>query len=411
MLSLLRTRSFALLWTGGLVSVAGDWVLIAALPYFVYQATGSTVATAGMIAAELAPSVVLGSIAGVFVDRWDRKRVLVLGNLLQAAVVLLLVVVPERGALWIVYAVAAAQATISTFTNPAETALLPTVIGTGDLTAANALNVLNNRIGRLAGLPLGGAMLAAFGLGAVVYVDAASFVVAAVLIAFVVAPARPVATEDADARVRSAWRAFWRDWRDGLALIRRDRDIALLFVVFGIATFGGTMLDPLTVAWARDALRVGPDVYALLSTVHAAAGIAGALAVARFRARVAPPELIGYASLVAGGALALKYNVPSVPLAFAMNAVGGVSSVASSIGVETLAMSTVSEEFRGRVFGALNATLALLSLSGAVVGGVLGEVFGTVTMLNVASALVAFTGVIALVAFRAQRPAAYTSRH
>ena len=73
----LLRRDFALLWTGGLVSIAGDWVLNAALPFFVYERTGSTIATAGMIVAELAPGVVIGSIAGVFVDRWDRKHVLV----------------------------------------------------------------------------------------------------------------------------------------------------------------------------------------------------------------------------------------------------------------------------------------------------------------------------------------------
>src|ERR671914_959135 len=103
MLSVLRRRDFALLWTGGLVSVAGDWVLNAALPYFVYEETGSTVATAGMIVAELVPGVLLGTVAGVFVDRWNRRRLLVASNVLQAAAVALLLVVPS-GWLWVVYA-------------------------------------------------------------------------------------------------------------------------------------------------------------------------------------------------------------------------------------------------------------------------------------------------------------------
>src|SRR5919199_6648280 len=113
MLSVLRRRDFALLWTGGLVSVAGDWVLIAALPYFVYEETASTVATAAIIAAELAPSVLLGSIAGVFVDRWDRRRVLVVANVLQAVTVLLLLAVADASSLWLVLLVAAAQSTVT----------------------------------------------------------------------------------------------------------------------------------------------------------------------------------------------------------------------------------------------------------------------------------------------------------
>src|SRR3954462_6081808 len=128
-LTVLRRRNFGLLWLGGLVSVAGDWVLIAALPYFVYQATGSRVGTAGMIAAELAPSVLLSSIAGVFVDRWDRRRLLVVTNVLQAATVLLLLAVPDLGWLWLVYVVAAGQSVLAAFAGPAEAALLPTLVG------------------------------------------------------------------------------------------------------------------------------------------------------------------------------------------------------------------------------------------------------------------------------------------
>ena len=125
MLSVLRRRDFGLLWFAGLISISGDRVLHAALPYFVYERTGSTVATAGMIVASLAPGALLSSVAGVFVDRWDRKRVLVVSNLLQAAVVALLLAVPHGGWLWVVYAVAVAQSVVSSFSHPAEAALLP----------------------------------------------------------------------------------------------------------------------------------------------------------------------------------------------------------------------------------------------------------------------------------------------
>lgn len=405
MLSVLRRPSFALLWTGGLISVAGDWVLIAALPYFVYQVTGSTVATAAMIAAELGPSVLLASFAGVFVDRWDRKHVLIVGNVLQAAVVLLLLFV-DASSLWIVFVVAAAQSTVAAFAGPAEAALLPTLVGPEDLVAANALNVFNNRLGRLAGVPLGGALLGALGLTAVVIVDAATFLIAAMLIVFVRAPRRARPTEvESDAATRSAWRGFWRDWRDGLSIVRDERRIALLFVVFGLATFGGTMLDPLTVAWARDTLRVGPELYASLSAVHALFGILGTLFVARYRERLDARDLIGWASVAAGLALVVKYDVPLVPLALGLSAVGGVCSSVSAVGVETLAQREVPDAYRGRVFGSLNATLALLSLSGAAIGGALGEIVGVVPMLNVAAALVVLSGLVALRAYaRAPSP-------
>ena len=402
MLALLRRRNFGFLWFAGLISIAGDWILYAALPFFVYERTGSTIATAGMIVAQLIPSVLLGSFAGVFVDRWDRKRILVVGNFLQAATVALLVLVPGEGWVWVVYVVAAMQSAIVAFSGPAETSLLPSLVGDADLVAANALNSLNNRIGRLVGAPTGGALLAAFGLQAVVLVDCVSFVLAALLIAPIVAPRRQRATADDETAAevaQSRLAAFWADWIGGMRIIRGDRMIMLLFLVLGLATFGGTMLDPLYAAWVRDVLGEGPEIYGLLMTTHAAFGIAGTLIVGRYGGRLSPKTLIGWSSIVAGAATAVKFNVPTVPVAMSTSSVSGVTSVASNVGVETLAMRTVPEAYRGRVFGSLQASIFLLSLLGALVGGALAEVVGIVTMLNVAAALIILSGVVVLRAF------------
>jgi predicted MFS family arabinose efflux permease len=402
-LAVLRRRDFALLWFGGLVSIAGDWVLHAALPFFVYARTGSTVATAGMVVAELAPGVLLSSAAGVFADRWSRKRILVVTNLVQAAVVALLLLVPQNGWLWVVYAVAALQSALASFSQPAEGALLPSLVDDADLVAANALNALNNRLGRLLGAPLGGALLAYLGLEAVVVVDCATFVVAAALVAPIAAPAVRKAVGEAVDEAGSALARFWAEWVEGMRIVRQERTIAVLFFVFGLMTFGGTMLDPLDVAWVRDVLGQGPEVYSWLLTTHAATGIVGTLLVGHFGGRLTARALIGWSSLVAGAALAVRYNAPAVPVALAMAAVTGATSVVSSVGVETLAQRAVRDEYRGRVYGALGASGALLSLLGAATGGTLAEVFGTVAMLNVATALIVVAG---LVVFRAFRPQA-----
>ena len=187
----LRQRDFLLVWTGGLVSVAGDYALFVVLPYVVYVTTGSTVATAAMVVTELVPGMVLASLAGVFVDRWDLRRLLVLTNLGQAGVVSLLLLAPDLETLALVYVVAAAQSSLAAFSQPAESALLPALVAPDDLVAANALNAVNNRIGRLAGLPLGSALFAAVDLRAVVLVDAVTFVVAAALMGLVRTPTPP----------------------------------------------------------------------------------------------------------------------------------------------------------------------------------------------------------------------------
>ncbi|HJU36895.1 MAG TPA: MFS transporter [Gaiellaceae bacterium] len=391
MIRLLRQRNFALLWFGGLVSVAGDWVLYAALPFFVFERTHSTIATAGMIAAELGPSILIGSFAGVYVDRLDRRRLLVVTNALQALAVTALLVVAHGGPLWVVYAVAAGQSVLASFSQPAESALLPSLVAPEVLLAANSLTALNSRLARLVGVPLGGLLLGLFGLTPVVLADGASFLAAGLMIAGVtVAP-----------RVRTAEPAsFSGEWREGLRVIRRERAIAVLFGVLGLMTFGGTMLDPLYVAWVRDALHRGPQIYALLLTAHSVAGIFGSLAAGVWGARFTPRVLVGWTSLIAGAALIVKFDVPRLELALALSLLGGATSVVSSVAIETLVQTTVREDFRGRVFAALGASGALFSLAGALVGGVAAQSLGVTPMLNVAAGLVIVAGVVVLRALR-----------
>ena len=394
MLGVLRQRDFALLWCGGAVSVAGDWMLFAALPFFVYSRTGSTLATAAMTMAELAPGIVLSSFTGVLADRVDRRRVLVVAGVVQALVVLALLPVVGGAPIGLVYAVAVAQSCAAAFAAPAEAALLPDLVGPGDLVAANAMNVLNNRLGRLLGAPLGGALLAGPGLGWVVVVDAATFVLGSVLVSLVRAPARGL--PDGRRGVGRGVSGIVQDWTAGLRVVVQDRDVAALFVVLGLMTLGGTMIDPLLVPWVRDVLGQGPEVYAGLLTVAGLAGIAGSVAVGRLGSRVPPRALIGWGSVLAGVALLVRVNIPLLVVAVTLTAVGAVLAVGSAVGTETMAQQRVPAEVRGRVFGSLQATIWLLSLVGAGVGGVLGERVGVVTGLDVAATFTALAGLVAL---------------
>src|SRR4051812_20308683 len=103
MIALLRQRNFGLLWFGGLISFIGDWVTLVAMPIYAYTLTGSVAATGGTWIAAVLPSVVVQSFAGVYVDRWDRKRTMVLANLLTVPLVLGFLLVQHPQDIWIVY--------------------------------------------------------------------------------------------------------------------------------------------------------------------------------------------------------------------------------------------------------------------------------------------------------------------
>jgi hypothetical protein len=299
--------------------------------------------------------------------------------------------------LWLVYVVAAAQSALAALSGPAETSLVPALVEDEMLVPANALNGLNNRLARLLGVPLGGALLTVAGIEAVILVDVGSFLLAAALFAGIrVEPPSPQGLEDVPAEAAGALRSTLAEWRAGMRIMRQRPQIRTVFVILGIATFGGTMLDPLSVAWVRDVLGQGPTTYALIMTTHAVAGIVSSALIARFGVRLTPRALMGWGSIIAGFLSLAKYNVPLLPVAYGTTAATGLTSVASSIGVETHVQRVVPAAYQGRVFGALGASGALLSLLGAAVGGIGGEIFGVVPMLTVAGLLIVLSGLIVL---------------
>src|SRR5258705_563415 len=152
----LRQRNFGLLWWAGMISITGNWALNIALPISVLRLTGSPAAVSATVAASLFGNVLAGSFAGAYVDRWDRKRIVVVVNLLQVLVLLPLLLVDSADRIWIVVVVAFTETVLTQFFQPAENALLPRLVAAEHLTAANALNTLNNNIGRLLGPAVGG---------------------------------------------------------------------------------------------------------------------------------------------------------------------------------------------------------------------------------------------------------------
>src|SRR6478672_10239606 len=177
------TPDLRFLLGAGLVSMTGDWLLGIGLAYSVYALTGSTLASAATLLSAFVPQVLVGSFAGVFVDRWDRKRTMVVTNLLLAVGLLPLLVVSGADRIWLVYVVLAFESIVEVFFAPAEQAFLPRVVPDEDLVAANALNGQVRNLARLLGSGLGGVAAALGGITAIAVADAATFLVAAVLIA------------------------------------------------------------------------------------------------------------------------------------------------------------------------------------------------------------------------------------
>jgi MFS family permease len=413
MIGALRQRNFALLWIGQLISMAGDWILLIALPFYIYDLTGSTLAAGGMFMAQNVPRVLLGSVAGVFVDRWDRRRTMIVADVARAVILLPLLLVRSVDWLWLVYVIAFLQTAISQFFGPAERALLPHLVSEADLVGANALNSLSESLTRLVAPALGGALYAALGLTSVVASDSISFAISAVMILLIALPR----TETAPATDASAtgirWRAIWDEWCDGVRLIGHDRVIRAIFATIATAMVAEGFITVLLIPFVKDVLHQGPTGLGWLLSAQASGGIAGSLLLGRIGKRVSPALLIPLSGILFGiGDLALV-NVtryaPDIafPLACALIALVGLPIICFFVSLSTLLQVAAGDAFRGRVFGAYMTLTALLTLAGQAVGGVLGDRIGIVPTLTAGACFDLLAGFVALVLLRDTRqPAA-----
>lgn len=412
MLATFRNRDFSLLWFAGLISIMGDWVLYAALPLYAYQQTGSALASGAVFAAMTLPGVLIGSVAGVFVDRWDRRLTMIYANIFQALALLPLIAVSISGFLWPAYVVVFLISTASKFFSPAENALLPRLVGEKRLMSANSLNALNDNLARIVGPALGGVLVAYSGLVGVVIVDGLTFLLSAALVMLIrsresgprssttesTAPlveasgAPRLATSDA----LETWRSVWQEWAEGIRAILGHSTLKPLFLVIGIALLADSILGALLAPFVEAALGGGASAFGFLLTARGIGGLIGGMLVGYSSGWFSPQRLLTISLFAFGLGVAALANVGSVTAALAVWLLAGIPAVGWWASQQTLLQLSVCDSHRGRIFGAYETGSALMLLVGSLAGGALGDYFGIVWLLDTAAGLYIVAGVVAV---------------
>lgn len=375
---LVRHRDYRFLLAAGLVSLTGDWVLSVGLTYYVYAVTGSTMASGTVLLASFLPQVLLGSLAGVFVDRWDRRRTMIGANLLLALGLLPLLAFDRADQAWIAYLVVLFESCVAQFFTPAESSLVPHLVAERDLLTANALNGQNRNVARLVGAAVGGIAAGVGGVALVTAVDAATFALAAGLIVLIRARPRPVATHRLSLR---------DEWRSGLELAHREPTLRVLFVIMAITSVGEGIIGTLAAPFVREVLHGSASAYGTINAAQAVGGVVSGFAAAAVAHRFAPQSLLAYGAVMFG---LVDLALFLYPLAYAAvwpailcMVVVGLPDAFAEVGAMTLFQRASSDSHRGRVFGALGAVQGGAMLVGTLLAGALGDVIGIVPVIAV----------------------------
>ncbi len=400
----LGQRGLRLLLSAGLISLTGDWVLRVGLTYYIYVLTGSTLASALMLLASFVPQIVLGSLAGVFVDRWDSKRTMIVSNLLLAAGLLPLLAVHQADQVWIVYLVTAWEGCVQQFFTPAEQSLLPRLVDDVHLVTANALGGQTRDGSRLIGSAVGGIVAATGGITALALVDMASFLLSAVLIARITRMRREARAAARPRSLGGRLSQLRAEWADGLRMSTHQRVLRIVLIFLLVTCVGEGIMGTLFAPFVRSVLHGSSADYGFIVSAQAVGGIAGGLIAASIGDRVRASALFGWGAVAFGVIDLVMFLYPLAwvavwPAAVCMVVVG-LPGALTLTGAMTLMQRNTADSHRGRVLGALGAAEGAAVVAGTIAAGFLGQTVGIIPILAAQGGGYVVAGLLVLVALR-----------
>ena len=238
---LAENRNYRLLWFGQIVSQLGDWFNSVAIYALLLELTGNATSVALMIIVQFLPMAVIGPVAGVVVDRVNRRRLMIATDVLRGLAVLVLLTVRRPDQVWLVYVVMGAVVSMTAFFEPARTAVIPNLTTRANLLTANALSSATWSAMLAIGAGVGGVVTALFGRNVAFLVNAVSFLASAVIIARTSFNADPP-----EVKRPAGWASLtgFGDLVEGIRYVKSDRHVAALMLVkagWGVA--GGVLLD------------------------------------------------------------------------------------------------------------------------------------------------------------------------
>ncbi|MBZ0285017.1 MAG: MFS transporter [Anaerolineae bacterium] len=375
-LHLLRSNpDFAYLWFASVVSLLGDWFNIIALSALVSEYTNNSgLAVSGLLLARFLPPLIVSPYAGVLIDRFNRKRLLIYSDLLRAIIVLFLLFANSPDRLWLIYLMTVLQFAMSAIFEPARGAILPSLVSSKDLLPANTLSNVTWSVMLAIGAIIGGVTATLFGTATALVIDAATFALSAVLVSRIkprsIAQSQTPTTENQPQN---------RGFRDGLRYVAANPGVAAaLFIKFGLSLGS---VDALMIAYATSLFVIGENGTGSLGILYSAFGfgaILGPMILNRFndgsvhtmrRLVIASFACVTVGWLLFGFAPTLLL----ASLALIVRAMGGSATWTYS---STIIQMSVPDHFLGRVFALDWAGFYLAVAVSTLVTGLLIDTFG-----------------------------------
>lgn len=368
------SRNYAFLWGGHAISNLGDLIFDTTLTLWIATdiARGQSWAPLAIGSAVLCttiPTLLFGPIAGVFVDRWDKRRTMIRMDIIRAICVALLLLiaiplpflpsghVPTLGQLGAIDLVILLTTVCSLFFVPARTSIIQGVVDEKEFERASGLAMLTQNLSRIIGPSLAAPTLFIFGIHWALLINAASFLISAMAISQV-RPAEQTRTPKKD----QSGSGFWSEFKEGLLFYAKSRILLVVLIALSIAMIGDSAEQTLGVFFMLNNLHVPTYLYGIIGTVGGMGGILGALLATSVVKRIGTIRSFWMGTACFGFLLfvfsRMSLFVPALVLIF----LAGFPIAASNVAVGPMLLRSIPRELLGRVNAVFTTCLSIVSI-------------------------------------------------
>ncbi len=376
--SIYRNKNFLSLWTGQTISSLGDWIIIVAMITLVYNLSPSSWAISGLMIFRVLPALFFGSLVGVIVDRFNRKKTMIICDISRG---FLIVIIPFIKWLWALYLIAFLLETFSLIFLPAKDASIPNIVKKDEILQANSISYTTNYLTMIAGSAFGATIILLVekvwnklplferltGPHAAFYIDSLTFFCSAIAISFISLP-----MIENNYKHKEMVKNIMSDLREGIAIVKNNSQLKVLMVSIAIAFLGGGSLYTLGVVYSKEVLKQGQAFGFLIASFGL--GLVLGSAIAGFLgSRFEKDKLFSRSLLLFGISMIIFSLFSYIELVMIVVVFSGMNIGIVNVTGYSILQERLQDKIRGRVFSILQALIKISLLVSFALSGTLSD--------------------------------------
>lgn len=398
MLTVLKNRNFLGLWLSQLVSKIGDNFAVVAALVLINELAARPGFAVVVVATAMTIPQLFALASGVLIDRFSRKAIMIVADLLRAGIILLVLLVRTPDRLFILYLAAFALMAAGAVYTAARNASLPNLVPEEDLLTANALIQATELISLIFGAALATLVISLTSMYTAFVADAATFVVSALFLVTIQIPrARPAATSTAP---RGEFGRFWHEFVDGVRYISGNRPLLLLMAITTMATLGLSATILLAAAYFRQLLGISPEYLGLLQATEGLGMALGAVLISVYASWARSRQIVSAAMILLGFGILIFALAPVYWLVLVGALIVGLCVVSARTTLAAMTQALVPDTQRGRVESAMVTVIGIGTMGSLIFAGLLADVLGPERVFVITGIVVLAAGVASIFALR-----------